>query len=119
MPLVSDQTTTIQELKDAVNRFVDERDWHQFHDPKNLAMSISIEAAELMEHLQWLRSDQVHPDALPEKTRQEMADELADIVCFTLSFANAMNIDIASAVTSKMIKNAEKYPREKFRGRFG
>lgn len=115
---MSDRTTTIEELKEAVARFVAQRDWEQFHDPKNLAMSIAIEAAELMEHVQWLRTDQVRPDAIPETGRQEMAEELADVVCFTLSFANAMDIDIASAVRAKMIKNAQKYPQEKFRGRF-
>lgn len=115
---MNDQTTTIRELKDAVADFVEARDWRQFHDPKNLAMSIAIESAELMEHFQWLRSDQVSPDAWSDETRQDITDELADILCFALSFANAADIDIASAVRAKMVKNEKKYPKEKFHGRF-
>ena len=71
---MNDQTTTIRELKDAVADFVEARDWRQFHDPKNLAMSIAIETAELMEHFQCLRSDQVSPDAWSDETRQDIAD---------------------------------------------
>ncbi len=115
----SDQTTTVQDLKTAVAEFVDARDWQQFHDPKNLCMSIAIEAAELMEHFQWLRSDQVKPDDLDDKTREQIAEELADILCFALSFANATGIDIATALRNKMVKNAAKYPADQFRGRFG
>lgn len=115
---MNDQTTTICELKAAVAAFVEARDWRQFHDPKNLAMSIAIESAELMEHFQWLRSDQVSPDAWSDETRQDIADELADILCFALSFANAAEIDIASAIQAKMVKNEQKYPKEQFRGRF-
>ncbi len=115
---MDDQTTTVGKLKEAVAAFVAERDWEQFHDPKNLAMSIAIEAAELMEHFQWLRSDQVRPPDLDDDVRREIAEELADVLCFAISFANATGIDVASAVMSKLEKNAQKYPREQYRGRF-
>ena len=115
---MTDKTTTIHELREAVAAFVDERDWRQFHDPKNLAMSIAIEAAELMEHFQWLRTDQVQPGQLPAEERAQFAEELADVLCFALSFANATGIDITAAVTDKLEKNARKYPADEFRGRF-
>ena len=115
---MEDNTTTVSDLIQLVDKFVNERDWQRFHDPKNLSASIAIEAAELMEHFQWLRTDQVQPDQLPAEERAQFAEELADVLCFALSFANATGIDIAAAVTDKPEKNARKYPAEKFRGRF-
>jgi NTP pyrophosphatase (non-canonical NTP hydrolase) len=108
----------VRQLRDAVARFVDERDWRSFHDPKNLAMSIAIESAELMEHFQWLRSDQLDALKSDGAQMQQIREELADILCYALSFANAMQIDVAAALTDKLEKNAVKYPVEKFRGRF-
>jgi len=115
---MGDQETSLADLRDAVRRFVEERDWRQFHNPKNLSMAIAIEAAELMEHFQWLdgaAASQIRTS--PEHERQ-VRDELADIMCFVLSFANALDIDLSTAVREKMLKNAEKYPADKFRGRF-
>jgi NTP pyrophosphatase (non-canonical NTP hydrolase) len=113
-----DTTETIAQLRQAVQAFVDERDWRQFHTPKNLAMSLAIEAAELMEHFQWLDlpesvargSDPAHRDAI--------ADEMADVCCYLLSLANALELDLSSAVKSKLVKNAVKYPADQCRGRF-
>jgi len=110
-----DADTTVQELRDAVRDFVYARGWSYFHDPKNLAMSIAIEAAELMEHFQWTRSNASHQEA--DDRRSDVEDELADVVCYVLAFANAMDIDIASSVRSKMKKNAEKYPAEQCYGK--
>ncbi len=113
-----DQTTTIAHLRDHVQTFVDQRDWSQFHSPKNLAMSIAIEAAELMEHFQWLTVEQacgVH-DAPDEM--QRIREELADVLCFALSFANALDIDVSDAIADKLAKNAAKYPADRFFGRF-
>jgi len=115
---VNDAATTVGELKSLVLRFVSERQWEPFHDPKNLSASIAIEAAELMEHFQWLRSDQldaVRSDA--EKMRQ-IAEEIADILAYVLSFAHRMGIDLSTALVDKMQKNALKYPVGHFRGRF-
>jgi NTP pyrophosphatase (non-canonical NTP hydrolase) len=115
---MGDATTTVEELREAVRRFVDERDWRQFHTPKNLSMAIAIEAAELMEHFQWLDGGASGDiSASPEAFRQAR-EELADILCFVLSFANAMEIDLSTALREKMVKNAEKYPADRFRGRF-
>jgi len=115
---MSDRTTTVGELREMVAAFVAERDWQQFHDPKNLAASIAIETAELMEHFQWLRSDEL--DAVRHDPQQmgEIREELADITAFLLSFANALDIDLSDALGDKMAKNARKYPAEEYRGRF-
>jgi len=114
---MSDAITTIDDLKQLVQAFVDERDWRKFHTPKNLAMSIAIEAAELMEHFQWLDSPERAADAA-EHDRDAIGEELADILCYALSFASVMEIDVSTALRDKMKKNAVKYPADRFRGRF-
>lgn len=116
--MTNDTDTTVAELRSLVARFVAERDWEQFHDPKNLAMSIAIEAAELMEHFQWIRSDQLDAVTHDARSMALVREELADILAFAIAFANTLGIDIARAMADKMQKNAEKYPAERFRGRF-
>src|SRR5262245_9581129 len=116
---MSDQSTTISELRKLVADFVAERDWNQFHSPKNLAMSLAIEAAELMEHCQWLTIEQSRAVANDAKKLSEVSDELADVLCYALALANELQIDVANAVRDKMVKNAKKYPAAEFRGRFG
>ena len=116
---MSDQSTTIAELRELVANFVAERDWNQFHSPKNLSMSLAIEAAELMEHFQWLTIDQSRAVANDAAKLVEVSDELADVLCYALALANELQIDVASAVREKMVKNAQKYPADEFRGRFG
>jgi len=112
---MSDNRITLQELKERMADFVRERDWEQFHTPKNLSMSIAIEAAELMEHFQWLTAEQSqHLDAA---ALQEIGEELADIVIYSLSMANFLHIDLAETVLAKMEKNRRKYPKEKVRGK--
>ncbi len=113
-----DATTTVAQLTDIMNDFVDQRDWHTFHDPKNLSASIAIEAAELMEHFQWLRSDQLDRICDDETKLAGIREELADILAYVLSFASTMNIDLSSALAAKMQKNALKYPIPQFRGKF-
>lgn len=115
---MSDNTTTIAELRSLVREFVDERNWQQFHTPKNLAMSISIEAAELMELFQWTDLQESADRSATEPLRTRLAEELADVVCYTLSLANATGLDISEAVHSKMRKNRAKYPKDKFHSRF-
>ncbi len=115
---MSDSTMTIADLRGRVKTFVDERDWAQFHSPKNLSMSIAIEAAELMEHFQWMSVEDATKLRESPADMQQIREELADVLCFALSFANAMEIDVATAVTEKLVKNAQKYPAERFRGRF-
>lgn len=114
---MSDSQTTIRQLRDLVAKFVSERDWNQFHSPKNLSMSISIEAAELMEHFQWI--SQTDSANLGEEKQTEVREELADVMCYCLALANSMNIDIASSIEMKMDRNREKYPAEQFKGYYG
>jgi len=116
---MTDTTATIAELRRLVEEFVERRDWHQFHTPKNLAMSLAIEAAELMEHFQWLTADQSRAVAQRPEKLAEVADELADVLCYALAMSNELGLDLASALAAKMAKNAEKYPVEEYRGRFG
>ena len=115
---MSDETTTVGQLREMIAAFVAERDWEKFHDAKNLAASIAIETAELMEHFQWLRSDELEAVRRDPQQMAEIREELADVTAFLLSFANAMNIDLASAMQDKMAKNKTKYPSEKYKGRF-
>ncbi len=116
--MMTDADTTIAQLKQFVQSFVDERDWQRFHDPKNLSMSVAIEAAELMEHFQWLRSGQLSELGEDRVAMAAIEEELADVFCYVLSFASAMGIDLCAALESKMVKNRKKYPTEKFKGRF-
>ena len=110
-----DSQITLQDLKEKMADFVRERDWEQFHTPKNIAMSIAIEAAELMEHFQWLTVEQ--SKQLDEKALAEMGEELADIVIYALSMANFLKLDLASTVLAKMEKNIRKYPADKVHGK--
>jgi dCTP diphosphatase len=114
---MSDEEATVFQLKQAVRLFVDERDWRQFHTPKNLAMSLAIEAAELMEHFQWLDVEESVARGRDPARRDEIADEVADVCCYLLSLANALELDLSEAVFAKLVKNARKYPAQEFRGR--
>lgn len=113
-----DSTTTVAELKKRMADFVAEREWQPFHDPKNLAMSLAIETAELMEHFQWLRSDELKSVRDDSAAMEAIREELADVTAYLLSFANSLGIDLAAAFEAKMEKNVRKYPAETFRGRF-
>ncbi|MBI1827711.1 MAG: nucleotide pyrophosphohydrolase [Planctomycetes bacterium] len=114
---MNDATTTVNELKLLMARFVAEREWEKFHDAKNLSASIAIEAAELMEHFQWLRSEELAAVKDDTTTMIAIREEIADIAAYVLSFANQMGIDLASAIEEKMKKNTAKYPADKFRGK--
>ena len=115
---MDDQQTTVAQLRQLLADFVALRQWQSYHDPKNLAMSIAIEAAELMEHFQWVRSEETAAVLANERQRGEIVDEVADVACYVLSLANALQIDLSAAVAAKVAKNAEKYPVERFRGRY-
>ena len=113
-----DKETTVADLREIVRQFVSERDWQQFHAPKNLSMALSIEASELMEHFQWLTvedSRAIHRDA---EVISEVADEMSDVACYLLAMANELEIDLSEAIHKKMKKNIEKYPASEFNGRY-
>jgi NTP pyrophosphatase (non-canonical NTP hydrolase) len=113
-----DSTTTVAELRAAWARFVAERDWGQFHSPKNLVMALAVEAAELMEHFLWVDNDASRALAADPRTREQVADELADVTGVVLALCNALGLDLSDAVAAKMAKNVHKYPVEKSRGRY-
>jgi dCTP diphosphatase len=114
----NDQDTTVDQLRREIAAFIRERDWEQFHDPKNLSMAIATEAAELMEHFRWAKNDASREMVKDAETRHAVAEELADILAFALSFANAADIDITSTLRAKMAKNARKYPADEYKGRY-
>ena len=105
----------LADLNSQTNLFSDERDWSQFHSPKNLSMALIVEAAELVEHFQWMQADE--SDLLTNEKRVQVGDELADILIYTVRLANRLNIDLEKAAQEKMRKNKIKYPIEKSRGR--
>ncbi len=104
----------IETLSSAIDEFAKERDWQQFHSPKNLSMALIVEAAELVEHFQWLSERQ--SEELDHDRRAAVAEELADILIYTLRLASQMEIDLGSAAWAKLEKNRRKYPVEKARG---
>jgi NTP pyrophosphatase (non-canonical NTP hydrolase) len=103
---------TVEDLIEEVGQFIDERHWSPYHSPKNLSMSISIEAAELMELFQWCDLDEARKLGENGSARERIEEEVADIFIYTLSFARTMGIDLSSAVRSKLAKNRIKYPVE-------
>jgi len=115
---MQDETTALADLKRLVAEFVAEREWGKYHRPKNLAMSIAIEAAELMEHFQWLTPTEADSAVADTATRREVADEMADILAFLLSLANRLEIDLAAALEAKMHANERKYPADEVRGHY-
>lgn len=104
-----------EHIRQQVQKFARERDWEQFHTPKNLAMALSVEVAELMEHFQWLQTGQV--DQLSAEQLAEITDEIADVQVYLIRLADKLAVDIPTAVAAKMVKNAEKYPADKVRGK--
>ena len=117
MSALTDSTTTVADLKSRVLAFVRERDWEQFHTPKNLSMALAAESGELMEHFLWATPEASAAIAADPAKRQKIADELADVVIYALEFANITGLDLAAAIESKMAANAKKYPVEKAKGR--
>ena len=113
-----DSTTTLAALKDAMRRFVAERNWEPFHSPKNLSMGAAVEAAELMEHFLWVDNDASRQVVNDPKQMEQIADEMADVACYLLALANTLGIDLSDAIAAKLAKNAVKYPAEKYRGKF-
>lgn len=110
LPLESDLTR----LRDVMRQFADERDWNQFHTPKNLAMALSVEASELLEHFQWLRSGE---DAeLDDQQRTGIRHELADVLLYLVRLADKSGVDLYAAALEKMELNRKKYPVDLARG---
>jgi NTP pyrophosphatase (non-canonical NTP hydrolase) len=114
---MTDAETPLADLRRLVADFVTERDWQPFHTPRNLSTAIAIEAAELMDRFQWLTDAQVAAVMAGEEERAAVADELADVLIYALSLANALEVDVSSAVLNKLERNQQRFPVERWRGR--
>lgn len=113
---MTDATTdALEDLRLRMRRFADERDWQQFHSPKNLAIALSVEASELLEHFQWVTEESSRQ--MPEEAREPVRQELADVLLYLVRLADQLGVDLASAARDKIELNAKKYPIEKARGR--
>jgi NTP pyrophosphatase (non-canonical NTP hydrolase) len=115
---MADAATTLAVLKDAVRNFAAERAWEPFHSPKNLAMGLATEAAELMEHFLWVDSEASRKVVADPAKLSAIADEMADVACYLLTLSNVLGIDLSDAIVTKIAKNAVKYPVEQYRGRY-
>ena len=104
----------LDSIRALVRTFVDERDWDQFHTPKNLAAALSVEAAELLEHFQWLREGR--HDELGEDKLAKVRHEMADVLVYLVRLADKLDVDLHAAVIEKMALNRAKYPAERVRG---
>ena len=109
--------TLLEDLKEKIKNFVRERDWEKYHSPKNLSMAIAIEAAELMEHFQWISEKESEKLLKNPEKRQEIEEELADIAIYILDFCNLFDIDFEKIVEKKLKKSAEKYPVNLVKGK--
>ena len=107
-------TDPFTELRDAQRAFAQSRDWDQFHSPKNLASALSVEAAELLEHFQWMTEDASR--TLASEQRNAVRLELADVLLYLVRIADKLDIDLAAAARDKLVLNAQKYPVQKARG---
>ena len=104
----------IKYLTEKIKKFRDDRDWMQFHNHKDMALSLVLEASEVLEHFQWKKPEEVNTHA--EKHRDEIAEELADVAMYLFELADNLNIDLPKAIETKLAKNAQKYPIQKAKG---
>ena len=114
-----DEVTTVAELRQRVADFVAARDWEKFHAPKNISMALAIEAAELMEHFQWITAQASRQVGADRDKLAAVGEEMADVLCYLLALANELDIDLAQTLQAKMVKNEQKYPADEYRGRYG
>jgi NTP pyrophosphatase (non-canonical NTP hydrolase) len=110
----SDAMRDLEELKERLRSFVADRDWDQFHSPKNLAMALSVEAAELVEIFQWLT--EAESEALDADRRRRVSEEMADVLWYLVRIADRLDIDLLQAAAEKLERNAVKYPADRVRG---
>lgn len=115
---MSDATTFVATLREQMTRFVAEREWEKYHSPKNLAMALAVEAAELMEHFLWLEPGESRAAVADPAIRAAVADEVADVTWLILALANAIGLDLSEVATRKMAKNIVKYPAARCRGHY-
>ena len=114
----TDENTTVGSLKREVKRFSEEREWLKYHNPKDLAISISIEASELLEHFQWLTDKEIERRLNNSKEFNEIKSELADVINYALALSNRLGIDISKSLIDKIKDNEKKYPTSKVKGNY-
>lgn len=112
---MNDNKATIQQLKNAIDKFVKDRNWDEFQNIRSLAISLSLESNELLDHFQWLSDKEVADFEENKESIDEIKEELADILSYILIAANRLNIDISSTFLKKLEKNSKKYPAEEFK----
>jgi NTP pyrophosphatase (non-canonical NTP hydrolase) len=112
---MTDSTDTLCLLRERLAAFAADRDWDQFHNPKNIVMALAVEAAELMEHFQWLTPEQA--EAIPDEVRSQIALEAADVLLYLVRLCDKLQIDLSGAAVTKLALNEHKYPVEKARGK--
>ncbi len=113
-----DHDTPVGQLRELYARFVHDRDWEQFHSPKNLVMALSVEVAELMEHFLWIDNEASRQVVSDPKVREEVGDEIADVAGVLFCLCNSLGLDLTTLVQRKMVRNVQKYPVEKSRGKY-
>jgi NTP pyrophosphatase (non-canonical NTP hydrolase) len=115
---VPDETTFVATLRRQMARFVSDREWDKYHAPKNLAMALAAEAAELMEHFLWVSPEESRELARAPAAREAVAEEVADVACVLFALCNALDLDLSDAFARKMARNVVKYPVAKCRGHY-
>ncbi len=111
---ISDDGDSLKDLQIMIRKFCDDRNWDQFHNPKDLSISLALEAAEVLEHFQWKNDDEMARHSVDKK--EEVGEELADVLYWVLLLANKLDIDLVNAFKKKIDKNKAKYPVEKSKG---
>ena len=109
---MSDELTQIKQLKDEIRNFVDERDWNKYHHPKELAISIAIEAAELLEIFQWDEKMDIQHIKSDEKAMSKIKEEVADVTMYILGLANQLDLDLSDIIMAKLERNRAKYDKD-------
>ena len=107
---------TLDDLAAELRRFAAERDWEQFHTPKNLAVSLAVEVGELLEHVQWARDEELAARFRRPEERTAIAEEMADVLIYLIRLADVLGVDLLEAATAKIAANAARYPAEEVRG---
>lgn len=115
---MTDQLTTLAQLRTMMKDFVSQRQWEKFHTPRNLAVSAAVEAGELLELFQWLGENEAMTRLQDPAFRKAVADEMSDVLMYIISLANAIDLDISAAAEDKMRRNRIKYPAERFQGHY-
>jgi len=113
----NDSKTTVEELKQMIRKFIADRRWEKYHHPKDIAESICIEAAELMEIFQWRGIDEIQILMRKQDFRKRIAEELADVIIYSLSMVNTTNVDLTDAIVRKLEKNERKYSVDEYQGK--